>query len=73
MLLAVGLRGLRPHLNQTNISANNNKFYIIQLLEHDGAYSIWIHWGRMVSPPQHHSSPPPRLFPPCLGTPKGRG
>ncbi|XP_056357471.1 LOW QUALITY PROTEIN: protein mono-ADP-ribosyltransferase PARP3-like [Oenanthe melanoleuca] len=34
-------------LNQTNISANNNKFYIIQLLEHDGAYSVWSHWGRV--------------------------
>ncbi|XP_076202335.1 protein mono-ADP-ribosyltransferase PARP3 isoform X2 [Aptenodytes patagonicus] len=35
-------------LNQTNIGANNNKFYIIQLLEHDGAYSVWSHWGRVV-------------------------
>ncbi|XP_074734936.1 protein mono-ADP-ribosyltransferase PARP3 isoform X2 [Strix uralensis] len=35
-------------LNQTNISANNNKFYIIQLLEHDGAYSVWSRWGRVV-------------------------
>ncbi|XP_062356691.1 protein mono-ADP-ribosyltransferase PARP3 [Cinclus cinclus] len=34
-------------LNQTNISANNNKFYIIQLLEHNGAYSIWTRWGRV--------------------------
>ncbi|NXW65653.1 PARP3 polymerase, partial [Eurystomus gularis] len=34
-------------LNQTNISANNNKFYIIQLLEHDGAYSVWTRWGRV--------------------------
>ncbi|NXP10196.1 PARP3 polymerase, partial [Thinocorus orbignyianus] len=34
-------------LNQTNISANNNKFYIIQLLEHNGAYSVWNHWGRV--------------------------
>ncbi|XP_005522203.1 PREDICTED: poly [ADP-ribose] polymerase 3 [Pseudopodoces humilis] len=34
-------------LNQTNISTNNNKFYIIQLLEHDGAYSIWTRWGRV--------------------------
>ncbi|XP_027583395.1 protein mono-ADP-ribosyltransferase PARP3 isoform X4 [Pipra filicauda] len=35
-------------LNQTNISANNNKFYIIQLLEHKGAYSVWSRWGRVV-------------------------
>ncbi|XP_041318849.1 protein mono-ADP-ribosyltransferase PARP3 isoform X3 [Pyrgilauda ruficollis] len=34
-------------LNQTNISANNNKFYIIQLLEHDSAYSVWSRWGRV--------------------------
>ncbi|XP_009478929.1 protein mono-ADP-ribosyltransferase PARP3 [Pelecanus crispus] len=34
-------------LNQTNISANNNKFYIIQLLEHDGTYSVWNRWGRV--------------------------
>ncbi|XP_010183546.1 PREDICTED: poly [ADP-ribose] polymerase 2 [Mesitornis unicolor] len=34
-------------LNQTNISANNNKFYTMQLLENDGAYSIWIRWGRV--------------------------
>ncbi|XP_039234786.1 protein mono-ADP-ribosyltransferase PARP3 isoform X1 [Pipra filicauda] len=34
-------------LNQTNISANNNKFYIIQLLEHKGAYSVWSRWGRV--------------------------
>uniref|UniRef100_A0A8C3VNE4 Poly [ADP-ribose] polymerase n=1 Tax=Catharus ustulatus TaxID=91951 RepID=A0A8C3VNE4_CATUS len=34
-------------LNQTNISANNNKFYILQLIEHDGAYSVWSRWGRV--------------------------
>ncbi|NXC44746.1 PARP3 polymerase, partial [Penelope pileata] len=34
-------------LNQTNISANNNKFYIIQLLQHDGTYSTWTRWGRV--------------------------
>uniref|UniRef100_A0A8B9C8M8 Poly [ADP-ribose] polymerase n=1 Tax=Anser brachyrhynchus TaxID=132585 RepID=A0A8B9C8M8_9AVES len=34
-------------LNQTNISANNNKSYIIQLIEHGGAYSTWSRWGRM--------------------------
>ncbi|NXQ36125.1 PARP3 polymerase, partial [Alaudala cheleensis] len=34
-------------LNQTNISANNNKFYIIQLLEHAGTYSVWSRWGRV--------------------------
>ncbi|NXN95108.1 PARP3 polymerase, partial [Rhinopomastus cyanomelas] len=34
-------------LNQTNISTNNNKFYIIQLLKHDGVYSVWSRWGRV--------------------------
>ncbi|KAM9182402.1 protein mono-ADP-ribosyltransferase PARP3 [Mergus octosetaceus] len=34
-------------LNQTNISANNNKFYIIQLIQHGGAYSTWSRWGRV--------------------------
>ncbi|NXY51062.1 PARP3 polymerase, partial [Ceuthmochares aereus] len=34
-------------LNQTDIKANNNKFYIIQLLEHNGDYSIWNRWGRV--------------------------
>ncbi|OXB58158.1 hypothetical protein ASZ78_006930 [Callipepla squamata] len=34
-------------LNQTNIRANNNKFYIIQLIKHDGAYSTWTRWGRV--------------------------
>ncbi|NXX51743.1 PARP3 polymerase, partial [Tricholaema leucomelas] len=34
-------------LNQTNITANNNKFYILQLLEHNGAYSVWSRWGRV--------------------------
>ncbi|NXE64438.1 PARP3 polymerase, partial [Calcarius ornatus] len=37
-------------LNQTNISDNNNKFYILQLLEHDGAYSVWSRWGRVGEP-----------------------
>uniref|UniRef100_A0A8B9S681 Poly [ADP-ribose] polymerase n=1 Tax=Apteryx owenii TaxID=8824 RepID=A0A8B9S681_APTOW len=34
-------------LNQTSIGANNNKFYIIQLIEHGGAYSTWNRWGRV--------------------------
>lgn len=38
-------------LNQTNISANNNKFYVIQLLcQGAGAeYVVWTRWGRVVS------------------------
>jgi len=36
-------------LNQTNISANNNKYYLLQVLEHrkgDG-YAVWFRWGRV--------------------------
>jgi poly [ADP-ribose] polymerase len=34
-------------LNQTNINHNNNKFYIIQLIEDGGKYFVWNHWGRV--------------------------
>jgi poly [ADP-ribose] polymerase len=34
-------------LNQTNIGANNNKFYVIQLLEKSGKYYCWTRWGRV--------------------------
>jgi len=34
-------------LNQTNIGANNNKFYVIQLLEKGGKYYVWNRWGRV--------------------------
>eukprot|EP01059_Diplonema_ambulator_P037159 TRINITY_DN9675_c0_g3_i1.p1 TRINITY_DN9675_c0_g3~~TRINITY_DN9675_c0_g3_i1.p1 ORF type:complete len:624 (+),score=278.94 TRINITY_DN9675_c0_g3_i1:54-1874(+) len=35
-------------LNQTNIGNNNNKFYIIQLLQNNiGKYSLWTRWGRV--------------------------
>ncbi|XP_053324498.1 poly [ADP-ribose] polymerase 2 [Spea bombifrons] len=36
-------------LNQTNLQFNNNKFYLIQLLEDDCArsFSIWMRWGRV--------------------------
>ncbi|XP_044307387.1 protein mono-ADP-ribosyltransferase PARP3 [Varanus komodoensis] len=34
-------------LNQTNIGHNNNKFYIIQLIEHNGNFSCWNRWGRV--------------------------
>lgn len=36
-------------LNQTNLKNNNNKFYIIQLLQDNGPraqYSVWFRWGR---------------------------
>ena len=34
-------------LNQTNIGQNNNKFYVIQLLESRGQYYLWTRWGRV--------------------------
>ena len=34
---------------QTNIGNNNNKYYVIQLLEDDArkVYSVWQRWGRV--------------------------
>lgn len=34
-------------LNQTNINANNNKFYIVQLVVNGGSYYCWTRWGRV--------------------------
>ncbi len=34
-------------LNQTNIAQNNNKFYVLQLLEKGGSYYVWTRWGRV--------------------------
>lgn len=37
-------------LNQTNIGNNNNKYYVIQLLESDSSpksYWVWTRWGRV--------------------------
>ena len=36
-------------LNQANLGNNNNKFYIIQLLEEDSGqgYGVWMRWGRV--------------------------
>ncbi|XP_061111087.1 poly [ADP-ribose] polymerase 2 [Conger conger] len=36
-------------LNQTNLQFNNNKYYLIQLLQDDNGknYSIWTRWGRV--------------------------
>jgi poly [ADP-ribose] polymerase len=34
-------------LNQTNIGANNNKFYVIQVLAKGGKYFVWNRWGRV--------------------------
>ncbi|XP_054991926.1 protein mono-ADP-ribosyltransferase PARP3 [Sorex araneus] len=34
-------------LNQTNIGNNNNKFYIIQLLQEGNRFACWNRWGRV--------------------------
>ncbi|XP_057311837.1 protein mono-ADP-ribosyltransferase PARP3-like isoform X2 [Hydractinia symbiolongicarpus] len=34
-------------LNQTNIGANNNKFYVIQLIQDGGKFFLWNRWGRV--------------------------
>ncbi|KAK2860775.1 hypothetical protein Q7C36_004941 [Tachysurus vachellii] len=36
-------------LNQTNLQFNNNKYYLIQLLQDDQAkiYTVWMRWGRV--------------------------
>ncbi|XP_063310870.1 poly [ADP-ribose] polymerase 2 isoform X2 [Pelobates fuscus] len=36
-------------LNQTNLQFNNNKYYLIQLLQDDNArhFSVWLRWGRV--------------------------
>ena len=36
-------------LNQTNIQNNNNKYYLIQLLEADStkSFCVWMRWGRV--------------------------
>jgi len=34
-------------LNQTNVNHNNNKYYVIQLLEDGGKYYVWNRWGRV--------------------------
>uniref|UniRef100_A0A3B3IM99 Poly [ADP-ribose] polymerase n=1 Tax=Oryzias latipes TaxID=8090 RepID=A0A3B3IM99_ORYLA len=36
-------------LNQTNLQFNNNKFYLIQLLQDDSSksFSVWMRWGRV--------------------------
>lgn len=34
-------------LNQTNIGANNNKFYVIQLVQAGTKFHTWTRWGRV--------------------------
>lgn len=46
-------------LNQTHIDANNNKFYIIQVLEGGGKYYAWNRWGRVGEDGQNKLMPCP--------------
>ena len=42
-------------LNQSNIQANNNKFYILQVLQHESNPNNWMfftRWGRVGVPGQ---------------------
>lgn len=51
-------------LNQSNLDANNNKFYIIQILvnETSGAFHVWNRWGRVGVPGQNaFKGPYPKL------------
>ncbi len=34
-------------MNQTNIAQNNNKFYLIQLIQHPGGFTTFTCWGRV--------------------------
>lgn len=40
-------------LNQTNIGQNNNKYYVIQLLQSWSQYHVWTRWGRVGEPGQN--------------------
>jgi len=44
-------------LNQTHIDANNNKFYIIQVVEEKGKFFAWNRWGRVGEPGQNSLKP----------------
>ena len=50
-VLRVGDEVWDAMLNMSNCTENNNKYYIIQLLEHDldqdSAYYVWNRWGRV--------------------------
>jgi predicted DNA-binding WGR domain protein len=45
-------------LNQTNISQNNNKYYVIQLLVGAGRYYVFNRWGRVGEPGQQATKGP---------------
>lgn len=43
-------------LNQTNIGHNNNKYYVIQLIQAGKNYYTWTRWGRVGEPGQNKAS-----------------
>lgn len=44
-------------LNQTNIAANNNKFFVIQLLTDGAKYFEFARWGRVGEKGQNQLTP----------------
>ena len=40
-------------LNQTNIGQNNNKYYVIQMLQRGSTFRVWNRWGRVGEPGQN--------------------
>ena len=40
-------------LNQTNIGQNNNKYYVIQMLQRGPRFYVWNRWGRVGEPGQN--------------------
>mmetsp|Transcript_23511 Transcript_23511/g.36839 ORF Transcript_23511/g.36839 Transcript_23511/m.36839 type:complete len:696 (+) Transcript_23511:42-2129(+) len=44
-------------LNQTNVGANNNKYYKIQVLQSGSSYFCWTHWGRVGAAGQNKLEP----------------
>ena len=48
-------------LNQSNTMANNNKFYVIQLLTAGGKYYVWCVASRRAAAVAVPAPPPPRV------------
>ncbi|XP_036008052.1 protein mono-ADP-ribosyltransferase PARP3-like [Fundulus heteroclitus] len=44
-------------LNQTNIGHNNNKFYVIQVIQANNSYYTWNRWGRVGEMGQNKLTP----------------
>ena len=54
-VLQDGGKSYSATLNQSNLDANNNKFYIIQVLQNESTNNIhfWTRWGRVGVPGQN--------------------